>query len=111
MRVNRKVRSLARRSMLSALSTADRIIVVNELVLESAKTRNMVATLEALGLTGKKVMVLPAQPTQNLHLASRNIPGIRVKAARSVSTYDLWSSDFILIDQDGIKELNTVLGK
>ena len=111
MKVNRKVRSLARKSMLSAMQANDRIIVVDKLALDSPKTQPVVAALGALGLTGKRVLVLAGEPTRELWLATRNIPGVRTKVAGEVSTYDVWSADYLVIDQAGVKSLNTALGK
>jgi len=54
--------------------------------------------------------VLAGRPSDQLWLAARNLPGVRVKSAGDVSTYDVWSSDYLLIDKEGVKEINTALG-
>jgi len=109
LKVNRKVRTLARKSMLSAMQQEGHIIVVETLDLESHKTRLMALALDALGLGGKRIMVLVGTPSDRLWLAARNLPGVRIKSAADVSTYDVWSSDYLLIDKQGIKNLNTAL--
>ena len=109
LKVNRKVRTLARKSMLSAMQQEGHIIVVETLDLESHKTRLMASALDALGLGGKRIMVLVGTPSDRLWLAARNLPGVRIKSAAEVSTYDVWSSDYLLIDKQGIKNLNTAL--
>ncbi|UCH64049.1 MAG: 50S ribosomal protein L4 [Fidelibacterota bacterium] len=110
LKVNRKVRTLARKSVLSTMQQEERIIVVEALKLENHKTRIMASALEALGLRGKRVMVLAGTPSDELWLAARNLPDVRVKSAADVSTYDVWSSDYLLIDKEGIKKINTALG-
>ena len=110
LKVNRKVRTLARKSMLSAMQADDRIIVVDQLTLDSHKTKPVVAALGALGLAGKRVMMLAGEPSRQLWLATRNIPRVQTKSASEVSTYDVWSSDYLVIDQAGVKSLNDVLG-
>jgi large subunit ribosomal protein L4 len=87
-----------------------RIIVVEALNLENHKTKVMASALDALGLGGKRVMVLAGTPSDQLWLAARNLPGVRVKSAGDVSTYDVWSSDYLLIDKEGVKKINTALG-
>ncbi len=109
LKVNRKVRALARKSVLSAMQEEGRIIVVEAFDLESYKTQLMASALSALGLAGKRVMVLAGKPSDQLWLATRNLPGVRVKSAADVSTYDVWSSDFLLIDVKGVKNINTAL--
>ncbi len=110
LKVNRKVRTLARKSMLSAMQQEGHIIVVETLDLESHKTRLMASALDALGLGGKRIMVLVGTPSDRLWLAARNLPGVRIKSAADVSTYDVWSSDYLLIDKQGVKNLNVALG-
>ncbi len=109
LKVNRKVRTLARKSVLSAMQQEDRIVIVDNFDLESHKTRLMVSALESLGLTGKRIMVLATNPSEQLRLATSNLPGVRLKSAADVSTYDAWSADYLLIDIEGIKNLSTAL--
>ena len=110
LKVNRKVRTLARKSVLSAMQQEGHIIVVETLDLESHKTRFMASALDALGLGGKQVIVLAGTSSDRLWLAARNLPGVRIKSAADVSTYDVWSSDYLLIDKQGVKNLNAALG-
>ncbi|MFB0516939.1 MAG: 50S ribosomal protein L4 [Candidatus Neomarinimicrobiota bacterium] len=109
LKVNRKVRTLARKSVLSIMQKEGRIIVVEALDLEDHKTRHMAAALNVLGLRGKRVLVLAGKPTDRLWLATRNLPGVRVKSAADVSAYDAWSADYLLIDVDGVKNLSAAL--
>lgn len=111
MRINRKVKALARRSMLSVMAQEKRIVVVEQFDLEAPRTREMHAALEALGLKGRRLMILSGEPNRNLWLSSRNLPGVRVKAAAEVSTNDLWTSDYLLIDREGVKQLQAALSK
>jgi large subunit ribosomal protein L4 len=110
-KINRKVRTLARKSILASMVKNDRVIVVDEFNLESHKTKFMQAAIDALGLSGKKVTILPAEPTDNLWLASRNLPFVHVRPAAQVSAYDLWSTDYLLFDGAGVKELTAALSK
>jgi large subunit ribosomal protein L4 len=71
----------------------------------------MQAALEALGLKDQRLMILAGEPNRNLWLSSRNLPGVRVKSAAEVSTNDLWSSDYLLIDREGVKQLQAALSK
>lgn len=109
LKVNRKVKTLARKSMLSAMQNEDRIIVVEAFDLKSHKTKDLALALTALNLGGKKVMLLPGKPSRELWLAARNLPGVSVKSAAEVSTYDVWTSDYLLADKEGIKNLNMAL--
>lgn len=108
-KVNKKARQLARKSLLSALQKDERIVIVEALDLPEAKTRLMAKSVKALGLDGRKVVVLAEKPTPELWLASRNLPGIKVRTATDVSAFDLWSTDFVLADKGGIQALQAAL--
>lgn len=108
-KVNKKVRQLARKSLLSSLQKDERIVIVDALDIPEAKTRIMAQTVKALGLDGRKVVVLSEKPTPELWLASRNLPGIQIRVAKDVSAYDLWSTDYVLADKSGIQALQAAL--
>jgi large subunit ribosomal protein L4 len=110
LKINRKVRALARKSVLSAMQKENRIVVVSSIELANHKTKELATILTSLGLQGKRVTILVGAPTGDLWLAARNIPGLRVKPAVDVSTNDVWSADYLLADAAGIKNLNEVLG-
>ena len=109
-KVNRKVSGLARKSMLSKLQQAKAITVVEAFDLAEGKTKLMAQAVSALGLQGRKLVVLAAAPSVELKRAGRNLPGVRVKRARDVSVRDLWLADSMLVDKAGIKELHALLG-
>ena len=71
--------------MLSAMQQEGRIVIVDTLNLESHKTKLMVSALNALGLGGKRVMVLTGDPSDQLWRATRNLPDVRIKSAVDVS--------------------------
>lgn len=111
MKMNRKAKSLARKSMLSVMLKNERIIVVDSLEIKTNKTKQMAGVIASLELEGQKVLVAASSPTENLWLSSRNLHRLQVKVAADVSTYDLWSTDYLLIDRAGVDNLNNALSK
>lgn len=110
-KVNRKVKQLARRSVLSQKVSENNIIVLDSIVPESHKTSEFVGLLKNLKLYGKKVTVLTNKIEENLYFGSRNIQNISVVPAHSASTYDLLDCQMILTDLESIKILNEQLSK
>ena len=108
-KVNQKARQLARKSLLSAMQRDSRIIVVDALELAEPKTKLMAEALNALGLEGRKLVILTAQPSETLWRTSRNLPGVAIKPAKDVSSWDLWSTDFLLVDKESLKSLQAAL--
>src|SRR6266702_3155575 len=82
-KVNAKTRQLALRKALSERLKAGDVVVVEDLNLESAKTKEFVGVLSALELTGSALFVAP-QPDKNLTLASRNIPNVTLTTSDSL---------------------------
>ncbi|MDP6532677.1 MAG: 50S ribosomal protein L4 [Candidatus Marinimicrobia bacterium] len=106
----KKLRRLARKSVLSDKASKKGIMVVEDFKLESPKTRDMVKMLSDLNISGKKVLILPEEISENLVLATNNIPGVYVVKADFASTYDLIDCDILLFTESGLKLLNKSLG-
>ena len=105
----KKVKRLARRSALSQKMIDKAVLVVDDFNLKEAKTKNLVAIFEQLGLTGKKLTILVAEITENLFLAARNIPNIFIVAAERASTYEIMDCEMLVIEKSAVKSINEAL--
>jgi len=105
-KVNRKVKVLARKSVLSKKYFNKNLIVIEDFSFKSMKTKEAVSVLSNLDLLEKKVTILVDEITDNLFYSMRNIKGICVVSAVAASTYDLLDNNIILADLAGIKSLN-----
>ena len=102
----KKIKRLARRSILSEKLQNKKIIVLNEFGIDEPKTKKTKDLLVNLDVQEKKVLVLTGDLTENLILSMRNIPNIALLDAVTASAYDLLDSEIILIDQKGLEMLN-----
>ena len=102
----KKIKRLARRSILSEKLRIKEIIVLNELSIDEPKTKKTKDLLSKLGVQEKKILILTGSLTENLVLSMRNIPNIALLDAMMASAQDLIDSEIILIDQKGIEMLN-----
>lgn len=107
----KKMRQLARRSVLSDKAANGKVIVIDEFKLEKPKTRHFIDLLKNLELSDIKVTVLPSVIDEYLERATRNIPNVFVVKAEDASTYDLLDSEILLFDKAGIKLLNEQLAQ
>ena len=105
----KKMRQLARRSVLSDKAANGKVFVIDEFNIEKPKTKHFIDLLKNLELSDTKVTVLPSVIDNNLNLATRNIPNIFVVKATDVSTYDLLDSEVLLFDKAGLTLLNKQL--
>ena len=102
----KKIKRLARRSILSEKLQNKKIIVLNEFGIDEPKTKKTKDLLVNLDVQEKKILVLTGNLTANLILSMRNIPNIALLDAMTASAYDLLDSEIILIDQKGLEMLN-----
>lgn len=102
----KKIKRLARRSILSEKLRNKEIIVLNEFSIDAPKTKKTKDLLSNLDVQEKKILILTGSLTENLVLSMRNIPNIALLDAMTASAYDLLDSEIILIDQKGLEMLN-----
>ena len=108
-KVNKKVRQLARRSVLSQKVSENNFIVIDNILPETPKTSEFSGLLKNFNLTEKKVTVLTDTMEENLYLGSRNIKNICVVPVQSASTYDLLDCQMILANEASVEILNKQL--
>ena len=108
-KVNKKVRQLARRSVLSQKVSENNFIVIDNILPETPKTSEFSGLLKNFNLTGEKVTVLTDTMEENLYLGSRNIKNICVVPVQSASTYDLLDCQMILANEASVEVLNKQL--
>ncbi len=106
---NRKERRLALQTAFLNLYNEKAIVVVDELKLETPKTKDMVAVLNSLELSDKKVLIIVKELDENLVLASRNLGNIMVIEPSEMGVLDLMNADCVLTTQDAFKEIEEVL--
>ena len=107
--VPRQVRALARKSALNARAREDALIVIDNFNYDKPSTKQMVSLLGAVGVTGKKVLILTDGVKPNVFLSGRNLQRTYVMPYADVSTYHVLWSDVVLIESNALGyELKTV---
>ena len=106
LKINKKVKSVARRSALSIKISSDTYRILDDLTMKDNKTKNFVETLKKLEIQDKKVIVISNEFCENLYLSSRNLEKINLVNVKSFSTYDIMNSNYLLIDKNSVEYLN-----
>jgi len=109
LKVNRKVRRLALKSVLTLKVNDNSFFVLDNLSLETPKTKEMVEVFNNLSLKGK-VMVLLPEMNDTVAMAARNIPGVTVTTVEQASVYELMNARTVLTTEDAVKKYEEVLG-
>ncbi len=105
----KKMKQLARRSVLSSKAKAGAIVVVNGITMDAPKTKTIVDFLKTLDLDGKKLTLLIGSLDDSLFLSARNLPNISIIPSNEASTYDLLDNEVLLFDKNGLAILNEQL--
>ena len=108
-KISKKMRKIARRSVLSSKANNGEIIVLENITVKTPKTNDFAKFLDKLNLLGKKITILVAAYSDDLFLAARNIPNIYLVEATSASTYDLLDCESLLFDKAGLSLINNQL--
>ncbi len=106
MSLNKKLKRVALKSALSSKVAADKLVVLDSLTLEQAKTKEMVKVLANLKLNNA-LIVLPENDA-NVIRAARNIPGIASTTVGTLNTYEVLKYNAVLITKAAVAKVEEV---
>jgi large subunit ribosomal protein L4 len=109
-KVSRSTKQLALRKALSERISAGDVLVVDDLKLSSAKTKEFVGVLSALKVEGTALVVAQALDA-NLSRASRNVANVEVTTSDFVNTYQILRSDKLVFTRGAFEKVEARLGK
>jgi large subunit ribosomal protein L4 len=98
-KLNRKVKDLAKMSALAHKAKANAIYVVEDINLDVPKTKTFQGVLNSLKVDDKKIMFVTAEYNNNVYVSSRNIPSVLTTLLSDVNTYDLVNSEAIVLTE------------
>ena len=107
-KVNRKMYRAALRSIFSELVRQERLVVVDDLAIETPKTKAFNAKLKDMGVSN--ALILAESVEQNLHLASRNIPHVDVRDVAGLDPVSLVAFDKVVVTVPALKKIEEMLG-
>ena len=105
--LNKKVKRLALKSVLSAKVAEGKLIVIDSIKMDAIKTADFRKFLNAVNCDGKAVVVTPAVDTVVVKSA-RNIPGVLTTPANNLSVYDIINAQYLVADQAALAKIEEV---
>ena len=105
--LNKKVKRLAMKSALSAKAAAGEIIVVDSIKMDSIKTKDFRAFLNAVKADGKSLVVTPAKD-EIVVKSARNIPGVETSMANLINVYDILKAKYLVLDKEALAVIEEV---
>lgn len=103
----KKVRRLALKSVLTSKVQENQMIVVDNIKLEEAKTKNIVKVLNAINSDKKALLVLAGNDT-DVKRAARNIPTVETVTAENINVYEILKYNSLIITKDALRVIEEV---
>ena len=103
----RKVRRLALKSAFSSKVLSGDMLVLDELTLETIRTKTVAEMLKALAAKKKVLIVLPEKDEKAI-LSARNIPGVKTTLVNTLNVYDVLNCDTFIVVKDAVAKIEEV---
>ncbi|WP_315565686.1 50S ribosomal protein L4 [Hoylesella pleuritidis] len=110
-KLNKKVKSLARRSALSYKAQENAIVVVEDFTMDVPKTKDFVSIVKNLKVDGKKTLLILPEVNKNVYLSARNLQRSEVMTASSLNTYKVLNADVLVVTENSLKTIDGILAK
>jgi large subunit ribosomal protein L4 len=101
-KLNKKVKSLARKSALSYKAVNNQIIIIEDINFDTPKTKNFKTILQNFELNTKKILLILPETNANVVLSARNLREVGVLNATSINTYDILNAKTMFICESSI---------
>jgi len=109
MKLNKKVKQLARRSALSYKALNNEITVVEALEFAVPKTKDFVAMTKSLQVADKKPLIILANANKNVYLSARNLSSVNVVTVSELSTYTVLNAKTLVLTEESVVALEQIL--
>ena len=109
--ISKKTKQLALRKALSERLKLNDVIIVDDLKLTTAKTKDFVKVINALELTGTTLLISGSEENTNHTLAARNIAGVTLTTSDSLNTYDVLRPDKLVFTKTAFEQVEARLTK
>ena len=106
--INRKERALALKSALSLKAQNKELVVLDNITIESLKTKDIKKLIQDLKLEGK-ILFVTSEDNENLYMATRNLGYVYCILTNEINAFDLVNADVVVCDEAAVKKIEEVL--
>ncbi len=105
-KLNRKVKDLAKMSALAYKAKENAIMVLEDVKMDTPKTKTFTGILNSLGLGRKKTLFVLPEYNDNLYLSMRNVTGVSGTLLSDMNTYDILDANVLVMTESAAKLFN-----
>lgn len=102
-KLNRKVKDLAKVSALSYKAKDAAIVIVEDMNFAAPKTKEVVSVMKNLNVADKKTLLILPEYNDNVYLSTRNVPNIASSLLADINTYEVMNADVLVITENAAK--------
>ena len=104
-KLNKKVKSLARKSALTYKAKEEGILIMEELTFKTPKTKDFTTILKNLNVFNDRTLFVTSEKDQNTILSTRNLKNTKVITADKLNTYDILNSVKLIISESAVSQI------
>ena len=105
-KLNKKEKRAALKSVLTSRVQDNKLIVLEELKLDSIRTKDFKKVMDNLKV--EKAMVVIGEQDQNVILSARNLPKVNTAVAENINVYDILKGDTLVLTKDAVAKIEEV---
>lgn len=110
-KLNKKLKTVARRSALSYKAIDNNILVLEDVQFDAIKTKTFIELITALNVANEKTLLVLPVVDKNIYLSSRNLKKAKVITADQLNTYDVLNAGKLVLTTGAVKKLEEALAK
>ena len=107
-KINKKERVLALKTALTYKAKTKELVVIDNIKLDSLKTKEVINILDTLKLNGK-VLFVTNDENENLYMAARNLGNVLILMADEINCYDIVNADVMVCDEEAVKKIEEAI--
>ncbi len=108
-KLNKKVKQLARKSALSSKAASGAIIIVEDFTFAAPKTKEFVSVLKNVGVSGKKTILVTTDYDEMVLKSGRNVERTTISRAVDLNTYQILNTQAIVMSEGSIAKIQEIL--
>ena len=105
-KLNKKVKSLARKSALSLKAQENAIFVVEDFTFEAPKNKEFISIAQNLKVADKKLLLVLGSENKNVYLSARNVPKAKVVTTSELNTYKVLDCANLVLTESSLAAIN-----
>lgn len=111
MKINKKLKNLARRSALTYKAKNKKVLIVENFDYDAPSTKKMKTLLDSINPEARSVLFCTADYSKNILRSATNLFNVQVRESATFSTYDIMRADTVIMQEGALSKVSEVLGK